>query len=251
MHPEFVEIGPITIYWYGIMFALAFVVAVLHWNRLARRDQRAPDIGVDLALWLLIGGIVGARIAYVISDFDHFRQAPLEILRIDQGGLIYYCGLIGASLALILCSRRRREPLWSLADFAVTALPIGHALGRFGCFLNGCCFGTETDLAWGVFLHGAVRHPTPLYETAFNGLLYVVLLGAYFRKRRDGTVFAIYMMIYPAGRFVMEFLRGDERVPGFGLNAAQDISLILFVIGILLWVFLPYRRHRHHGNHTR
>lgn len=250
MYPEFIQIGRITIYWYGVMFATAFIAAVVHWHGLARRDNRPAGIGVDLALWLLISGIIGARVAYVASDFARFRQTPLEIIRIDEGGLIFYGGFIGASLALIVFARVRREPLWSMADFAITAVPLGHAFGRIGCFLNGCCFGTPTTAPWGMALFDAVRHPTQLYEAGFNALVYALLLGLYLRKRRDGTVFAAYLMLYPAGRFFFEFLRGDERVTGFGLNVAQELSLILIVVGALLWIVLPNRLHAH-GKHHR
>ncbi len=251
MHPEFITIGNFTIYWYGVLFASAFIIAVIHWSLLARMDNRPSGIGVDLALWIMVSGILGARLAYVISDFEHFRASPMEILRIDQGGLIYYGGFIASFLAVLVFIKVRRESMLSMADFTITGIPIGHAVGRIGCFLNGCCYGTASDIPWGVWIHSALRHPTQLYETALNVLVYFALMILYFRKRRDGSVLALYMVLYPAGRFVIEFFRGDERLSGFGLNVAQELSLLLVILGIVLWFTLPQRLYQPHGNYKR
>ncbi|OGV43003.1 MAG: prolipoprotein diacylglyceryl transferase [Lentisphaerae bacterium GWF2_57_35] len=235
-----------------MLTALAFMAAVFHWNRLAKRDGRPPEFGYDLGLWMMISGILGARAAYIIANFQFFAAQPLEILRIDKGGLIYYGGFLGASLCLYIMARMRHETLWSLADFAVTGLPLGHAVGRIGCFINGCCFGHPTNSflgvqypegsePWKAYPHCDL-HPTQLYETAFNLLIYGLLLWYYPRKRKDGGVFALYLLTYPIGRFLVEFFRGDERLHWMGLNAAQELSVVLFGLGLLLWAFLPKTR---------
>ncbi len=237
------------IYWYGVLTAGAFMAAITHWNLLARREQRPPEFGSNLGLWLMLSGILGARTAYVMANLPHFAAHPLEIVRIDQGGLIYYGGFLGASLCLFILARRNKEPLWSLADFAVTGLPLGHAIGRLGCFINGCCFGAPTTLFTGVrypegsepwkVYPGCALHPTQLYEFAFNLLVYGLLFWYYPRKRANGAVFALYLLVYPVGRFLIEFLRGDERIKWLGLNAAQELSVVLFLMGVLLCLFLP------------
>jgi phosphatidylglycerol:prolipoprotein diacylglycerol transferase len=241
------HIGSRPIYWYGVMVALAFLAGVVHWTALGRRERRPPGFGSDLGFWIMLSGILGARLAYVAANWADFAAAPLEIVRIDQGGLIYYGGFLGACACLAIFARRHREPLWSLADFAVTALPLAHALGRIGCFLNGCCYGSITTVAWCVPVEGACRHPVQLYEAGLNLALYFALLWYYPRRRKDGAVFALYLLTYPPIRFLLEFFRGDARQRWLLFDAAQDISLVLFAIGVLLWFGLPNRRYRRHA----
>lgn len=229
------------IYWYGVMFALSFIACATHWNILGRREGRPPHFGSDLALMLMIAGILGARIAYVLANFSEYAARPVEILRIDRGGLIYYGGFILASLVLLVWARRRGERLAALADFGITAVPLGHAFGRVGCFINGCCYGKPWNGPLAVFTAGAMRHPVQLYETTFNIALYLGLLAVYLRKKRDGVVLATYFLLYGAWRFSIEFLRGDERLHWFGLNVAQEISIALMALGALLFLFLPAR----------
>ena len=240
--PVCFTIGQRPIYWYGVMTALGFLAAVVHWNILGRRDNRPVGYGSDLGFWLMLTGILGARIAYVLANLGQYASAPLDVLRIDKGGLIYYGGFICASACLYLMARLRREPLWSLADFAITGIPLGHAMGRIGCFLNACCYGSPTDSSWCVYAAGANRHPVQLYETAANLAIYLVLLAYYPRKKKDGAVFALYLTLYPIWRFLIEFLRGDERAQWLGLNAAQVVSLLLLAAGLMLWWMLPNRR---------
>jgi len=243
------HIGSRPIYWFGIMMALAFLAGMAHWNFFARRTGRDPALAGDLALWLMVGGILGARVAYGLANFDYFPQAPREILRVDQGGLVFYGGFLGALAALALLARRKREPLLSLADFCVTALPLGHAFGRIGCFLNGCCHGRNV-VHPDFFAFGLRQYPVQLYEAAFNLVLYVLLLRVALRRETTahaphGTLLALYLIYYPVGRFLLEFLRGDERLRLGALDAAQYLSLGLMLTGLLLWTFLR-RRHEHH-----
>jgi len=248
MHPVFIEIFGRPIYWYGVLTAIGFLAAVANWSYLSMRDGRAKGLGSDIGIWGMGGGILGARVAYIIANWSDYAQTPLEIIRIDKGGLIYYGGFIGGSLSIILLARLRREPLWSFADFVVTSVPLGHALGRIGCFLNGCCFGKNCELPWAVYHDQANRHPTPLYETGFNLAVYVILLWLYNRKkRRSGTVLGLYLLLYPLGRFFLEWTRGDDRMRWMGLTVAQEISVGLFVTGCILWIMLPDKRIKSDG----
>lgn len=241
MHPIAFNLGSRPIYWYGIMMACAFMAAMLHWAWIGRREKRPAGFWSDMAFWIMIGGILGARIGYILGNLDYFLAEPLKVIRIDEGGLVFYGGLIGCVLVVILLARRQREPVWSLADFAVGPLPLGHALGRIGCFLNGCCYGSETSCPVAVHMQDALRHPVQLYSFALNIALYIFLLWLYPRKRRDGEVLMAYCLIYPVLRFSVEFLRGDPRVHFAGLTSAQIVSIAIFVCGLLLWRFLPPR----------
>ena len=244
MNPVCFRILDRPIYWYGVMVAAAFLAAVIHWNALARRTRRPPGFGSELGFWIMLCGIVGARIAFIISELPSFVADPGEMLRVDRGGLIFYGGSLGAALGMVVLARVRKEPILSLADFTVTGLPLGHALGRIGCFINGCCYGSPTGLGFGATypknaeawnLYGDVPlHPVQLYEAVFNLLLYGFLLWAYPRRKRNGEVLALYLMTYPIARFLLEFVRGDPRLHWLGLTVAQEISLGLFVVGLAL-----------------
>lgn len=249
MHPIAFELGERPIYWYGIMMAAAFLAAMVHWAILGRREQRRSGFASDLAFWVMIGGILGARIGYIIGNLGYYAEHPAEIIRIDQGGLVFYGGVLGCILVVIFMARRQKEPVWSMADFTVSPLPLGHALGRIGCFLNGCCYGTETDCSLGVDMQDATRHPVQLYSVGLNLLLYVFLLWLYPRKRRDGNVLAAYCLGYPLIRFFLEFFRGDQRVRFLNLTAAQYVSILIFILGLLLWRYLPDKLFREKSNH--
>ncbi|MDD5678168.1 MAG: prolipoprotein diacylglyceryl transferase [Kiritimatiellae bacterium] len=229
------------IYWYGIMIAAAFLACITHLSLLGRREGRSYAFVSDLGFLAMVSGIIGARIAYVLANLDYFNQDLTLIIRVDQGGLIYYGGFIGAALAAIIYARARRVPFRSFADFVITALPLGQAIGRIGCFLNGCCYGTPGTPPWSVVVDGVERHPTPLYETIFCMAIYGILLWYYRKRPRSGRVFALYLILYPMGRFLLEFWRGDERLHWLGMNAAQELSLVLLAAGILIWFLLPVK----------
>ncbi len=237
------------IYWYGIFVALGFLVALFHWNSLARRLNMPDGIGSDLAFLAMVGGILGARAMYVAANWAYFSAHISEIPRIDKGGLIFYGGFLAAAFGVIIMSRIRRIPTWKLGDFTVSALPLGHAFGRVGCLLNGCCYGTPSKLPWAVHTAGDWRHPVQAYEAIFNLLLYFMLRHMLLKPCRSGLVTAAYLVSYGAWRFAIEFIRGDARMEGWaGLNAAQTLSLALVAAGIALtaWLCAPHKRGASH-----
>jgi phosphatidylglycerol:prolipoprotein diacylglycerol transferase len=222
--------------------ALAFVAGLLHWHWLGRKTGFDSSLASDLAFWLMVGGIIGARIAYVISNFDYYRSAPQYIFRVDQGGLIFYGGLIGGILAFYILAKWRHLKVIDLADFAITAVPLGHAFGRIGCFLNSCCGGAEV-VAPSIFTLGLTHYPVQLYEALFNFGIYGLLTWYFICRRgtKHGSVAALYLMTYPVCRFLLEFIRGDERMRVGGLDIAQLVSLILLLIGLFLWRVIQRR----------
>jgi len=243
-NPVCFHLGARPIYWYGIMVALAFLAGVLHLTWLARKTGRPETAGSDIGFWLMLSGVIGGRVAYIMANYRDYLADPWTIIRVDQGGLIFYGGFIGAMMAGIIYSRVKREPFLVFSDYVITALPLAHALGRLGCFLNGCCYGSITLLPWRVFVNGTPRHPVQLYEALLGLMVYGVLLWAYGRVKIPGRVLAVYLMLYPVGRFIVEFWRGDPRQHGFGLTVAQNISLVLFAAGVALWFLAPvFARH--------
>jgi len=244
MHRIFLEIGGYPIAWFGVMMVVAFFSGLISWNLLGRREGRDINFCSDLLLWVMVGGIVGGRLAYVASDFRYFMAQPVRILLLNQGGLIYYGGFIGAGVGILLFARQKRERLLPLLDFVITSVPLGHIFGRIGCFLNGCCYGARYDGLFSVRYPadseyaptGFSVHPVQLYEAAANLVVYGLLLWMYRHRRRDGQVLALYLTTYPVIRFLLEFLRGDER-ERWGLTVAQDVSVALFVVGVGLWIW--------------
>ena len=254
------------VYWFGIMLAMGFLAALASWTVLGRKEKRDFNYCSDMLFWVMISGIVGARIAYVISEWSTFVQDPITMLYVHRGGLIYYGGLIGAGVGVALFAARHHEKLLSLVDFVITSVPLGHVFGRIGCFLNGCCYGREHHGLFSVaypkgsqpwdnqVYAGLITndqpvslpvYPVQLYESAFNLVLYFILIWVYRNRNRnvDGRILALYLMTYPVERFLLEFLRGDDRMAAkfMGLDVAQAVSLGLFLLGLGLWVTLRDR----------
>ena len=240
--PVCFNVGSRPIYWYGVMMALAFLAGIGHWNWLSRRTGRDVSLGGDLAFWLMLGGIIGGRLAYVAANFSYYRAVPQEIIRVDQGGLIFYGGFIGGLLIFVAFARWHRLDVADLADFTVTAIPLGHAFGRVGCFLNGCCGGRAVEHA-SVWSCGFGHYPVQLFEAALNLGIYGLLTWYFLCRRgaRVGSVIALYLTTYPVCRFLLEYLRGDARMRLGAIDMAQGISIGLFVAGLVLWGII-YRK---------
>lgn len=246
MHPEFIRIGSYPIYWYGVMVALGFVVGSWVAIRRARRYELPPEILSDLVVWLVVSGIVGARLGYVAAHPGEFAANPVSVLWIRQGGLVFYGGMAGAVLATLLFARLRRVSLWKIADTMAPAVPIGHAFGRIGCLLNGCCFGRVCDLPWAVYLHGEHRHPSQAYMAIGNALVAALVLLIERRSRsrpglalRSGQLFWAYAFLYGLMRLIAEFFRDDYAfwLPGH-ISFAQVLSVVLMALAAVFWVRL-------------
>ncbi len=265
MHPDFISIGPLMIHSYGVMMALGFLAGLGTWILLGRREGHSSPFCTDLMFWIIVSGIVGARTAYVLENWAVYAADPLSIVRMDQGGLIFYGGFVAAAGAVIIFGRRHKVPLAGLFDFVVTAVPLSHALGRVGCFLNGCCFGSCTNavphvqfpqnsIPW----YSQVRaelidssaawskpvHPVQLYEAAFNFVVFGVVVWLYRRKLRPGMVTGVYLVLYAIGRFSLEFMRGDrgDRLAVQQLSIGQFVSLLVLLAGLVVLAVLGFTR---------
>ncbi|MBM4154254.1 MAG: prolipoprotein diacylglyceryl transferase [Lentisphaerae bacterium] len=240
MDPVCFHIGARPVYWFGVLAAMGFGAALWHWTRLARIERKPAEYASDVVLWIMVGGILGARLTYVVANWEVYAADLVGILRIDRGGLIFYGGFIGGTLAVLLLGMRRRENLLSLGDLVVSGVPLGHAFGRVGCYLNGCCHGDWTRHWIGQL--GGGRQPVQLYEAVGDVVIYYFLAKQYARGGRAGSIVALYLVTYPALRFMLEFLRGDERHMMGPLSLAQWISIGLLVSGIVALQRLRMRR---------
>jgi phosphatidylglycerol:prolipoprotein diacylglycerol transferase len=246
MHPLAFHLGPFTIHWYGVLVALGFLAGLWTAGRRAPLSGIAPEKILDVGPWLIVGAIVGARILYVISYWDEeFARAPItHIFMVQKGGLVYYGGLIGSSLAYIIYAVVRKLPFWRVADILAPSVALGYVFGRIGCLMNGCCFGRVCDLPWAVHFpephstHGQAVHPTQIYDSLLNLLLYGVLAWLYRRKKFDGQVFGYYLVGFAITRSTVEVFRGDYSSYYAGwITPAHLLSVGILTTGlILLWI---------------
>ena len=235
--------------WYGVLLACGFMAGLWTAGRRALRQNIHPETIMDLGPWLLIGAIAGARILYVVSYWkESFAGMPIkEIFMVQHGGLVYYGGLIGAALACALFARLKKLPLWRLADILAPSIALGCFFGRWGCLMNGCCYGRPTRLPWGIQFppgnesYPAYVHPTQIYDSLLNLTLYGFLAWLYRRKKFDGQVFAVYLICYAVLRSFVEQFRGDYTPAHYwcGLTPAQLVSIGVILAGALLLWKLP------------
>ncbi len=240
MYPILWSWGPLTLYTYGVLLALAF--AVTTW--LARRDAKALPPGrralnadqiQDFASAALLGGILGGRLLYVIVQWPAFAAAPALIPAIWRGGLIWYGGFAGGLLAGWIYLRAQGLPVLRALDQFIPFLAVGHAIGRIGCFFNGCCYGRSTEAWYGVQFPGHPRPvvPTQLFEAAGLVAMFFALRAARSTCHEPGRVFGLYLTCYAALRFGIEFFRGDQ-ARWHGLTLPQAVSIALLAIGYQL-----------------
>lgn len=261
VNPTIFNLGPLSIRWYGVMVASGFLAAYWLQNRRAKQyDLKQNDVA-DLTFIAMLAGIIGARVLYVIRYWHEFSGHAFDVLKIYQGGLVFYGGFIGAVLAIIVMARVRGWQLGRVADLMAPALPLGHAFGRIGCLLNGCCFGLhyegpgavlypafvepglinpvlDTQIRQGVVTftpelsHCAPVLPIQAIATIANLILCGLLLWlekkGYFRNR----LFLVYLVVYTVGRFVLEFGRGDYLTRVAGLTPSQITCLWLLPVAL-------------------
>lgn len=239
MHPVLFSFGSIRLYSYGVLVAIGVWMAVLLLRTNAKQIFIGSSTVVDLAFVAIVSGFIGARVFYVTQYWDYFRTSPLEVLKIWEGGIILYGGLIGGFVGFSIFVQAKRLPFLMLLDLFVPPLALAQGFGRVGCFLNGCCFGRSTRVPWGVsfpFLAGRV-HPTQLYEAVFCFFLAVFLFFLWRRYLKAGAVAFSYFILYPLGRFVIEFVRGDHPKVLLNLTLHQWISLVLVIATSLLFLW--------------
>jgi len=255
MRPVLFQAGGFSLHTFGVLVALGFISGIWIASRCARRSGIAAEAIQELVIpWILLGGLVGARILYVVSYWDQsFAGRPFaEVFQVWNGGLVFYGGLAGATLVALWRIRARGLPLWTTADCLAPGIALGHVFGRLGCFFNGCCHGRPSDAAWAMrFPKGVIPgdvpvHPAQLYEAGLNLALCGALAWLHGRRRFDGQVFSAYLVLYALIRVFTEWFRGDY---GYRSNPLDGIftpgtsaSLAPLAAGIGLWLVLRSRR---------
>ena len=247
MHPIFLKFSYITIHTYGFFVAMGFLAGILLAKSEAKRMGIDHEKIMDLCFYIMIAAIAGSRLFYVVINHEFFLSNPLDIFKIWNGGLVFYGGFIVALLTAFIYLKIHKIPVWRTTDIAALSLAMGHFLGRLGCFSAGCCFGKECDLPWAVtFTHpetlapiGIPIHPTQLYSSISNLIIFFFLW--FFRKRTkfDGQLFWMYVLIYGIARSLIEIFRGDFRGnPVFELlSVSQTIGISMSVIAVIMLIY--------------
>ncbi len=254
MYPELFRIGGFPITTYGIFLAVGMLLALFVTARLAAHDGLSKDKIYDLGLWTLVGGLVGSKILMILVE-PETNVFTLDFLR--SGG-VFYGGLLGGFLAVVIVVRMYKLPFWKVADAFAPGVALGQAFGRQGCFSAGCCWGKPTTLPWGVHftplgheytgvpivapdgsdLH---LHPTQLYESFIMLAVFGFLFWLHRRKKFDGQILIAYGIIYAIVRFSIEFIRDDPRgdlwgmTSQTGLSTSQMVSLVVLVAAVVFW----------------
>ena len=248
MFPVLLKIGPISIFTYGFFIAVGFLAGIFLAVKEAKRVGEDHEKIMDLCFYVLIAAILGSRLFYVATSPEMFLKNPVEILKIWNGGLVFYGGFIAAMVTGVIFLKVKNIPLWKTIDIMAPSIALAHFFGRIGCFFAGCCYGKYCDLPWAVtFNHsdslaptGIPLHPTQLYEALGNLAIFLFLF--FFRKVKkfDGQIFWIYVLLYGITRSVIETFRGDFRgdyIFGY-LSVSQVIGGFMAVVSlIMLFIF--------------
>jgi phosphatidylglycerol:prolipoprotein diacylglycerol transferase len=251
VHPVLIDLGFLRIPTYGVLLYSGIVLAIFLASRRARLVGLSSTHVMDLAAWVVLCGLAGAKILLVITDPSYLTSLS-GVWGLLRAGGVFYGGLVAALGAAVVLLRRFKLPFFPVADVLAPSVALGHFFGRLGCFSAGCCYGRSCGAPWGVvFTHplaaeisgtplGVPLHPTQLYEAAFNLANYAFLAWLFRRRPPAGSVLGAYMMSYGVARFVIEFFRGDPDrgfVLGGALSTSQAIAAVMVPLGmgILVW----------------
>lgn len=260
MHPELIQIGSLPVHTFGVLMGAGFLAGILYAVRECRKWGIDPDAIFNLSFWIMLSGVLGARLFYILVDLvqkgsaSEFVRNPRGILAIWEGGLVWYGGMILAMAVVFVLAKRYRLPLWRTVDVLTPATFLGLAIGRIGCVMAGDDFGKPTDVPWAITftnpealvypesLIGQPLHPTQFYmaiKSFFIAFVCHLILTRW--KRFNGQVAAVGLLLYPILRSIVEIFRGDTQrgfVPGTNgmLSTSQGISIVVFAVGVLgLW----------------
>lgn len=251
MHPVLFQLGPITIYTYGLFVATGLLLGITLALRQARREGLNSQLLLDMFFYIILAAIIGARILYVIQNVSSYRGNPLAVFKLWEGGLVFHGGLLGAIPVAWFFIKRYDLSFWSVFDVVAPSLAIGQALGRIGCFFAGCCYGIPTDVPWAVtFTHprslaplGIALHPTQLYSSLGCFIIFFVLVGLRKHRSFSGQLACLYLLFHSVFRFSVEFLRGDPKFWFWNHTLSHPQVISVGIFGSALVCYWYCRKH--------
>lgn len=261
---------------YGTLIVAGFLVGLWRAMRRCARSMKFepagsarrihPDLVFDLAIPALLFGLVGARLVFTLLNWNLYSAHPIEVLKIWSGGLSLHGGMLFAIIYLVGFCRSKRVSVLALGDVCAVSWAIAYTIGRFGCLLNGCCYGGACDLPWGIrfpdeqfpnsnpVVYTAPSHPTQLYGSAFNLVFFLILLWWERKRRPDGEIFYAYIGMYGLYRFIVEYFRvggtADYIRPNIHLTLTHIISLLMMAISVGSIAWLRQNRPAYYDAHT-
>ncbi len=240
MHPILARIGSLNIYSYGVFVAIGFLAAIRVAAREIARKGSDPETFYDMAFWLVLAAIAGARVFHVLVYWSHYAANPSEIYRLWNGGLVFYGGLLAAAAACIVFLRRRGLPFLPVADAAALGIPLGLAFGRIGCALAGCCYGKPANVPWAIVFSDPSSlapphvplHPTQLYESLAGFAIFGILAATRDRFATPGMRFWTMLILYGIARSLLEIFRDDPRgfLGPFSESQVVSAALVLYAV---------------------
>ncbi|QTD41854.1 prolipoprotein diacylglyceryl transferase [Sporosarcina sp. Te-1] len=248
MQNKLLTIGPVTLYGYGLMIAIGIFFAYRLLEYRARKHQFDVKHISSLTLWGLLGGFIGAKLLYWITQFPNIISNPRILLNIGEGYVVYG-GIIGGILAGLLYCKIQHLPFLKHLDLFAPSIALAQGFGRIGCLLAGCCYGAETNSWFGITFHhsdiapnGVALVPTQIMESVFSFGVCILLLLVAKRTKKVGLVACAYLILYSAGRFIIEFFRGDIIRGEVGiLSTSQFIALLIVLIASLILILQKYQ----------
>jgi phosphatidylglycerol:prolipoprotein diacylglycerol transferase len=254
MYPELFSIGPLTIHAYGLFVVIGLTVALLVAIRMGKAQGVKSEQVLDMGLIMILCAIIGSRLTYVFMNFSFYKDRPLEIFKIWEGGLVFSGGLVFVVPVMLWYLRRHHLSLWKTGDLCAPAIAIGQSIGRIGCFMAGCCYGKPTDVVWGViFTHpkslapqNISLHPTQLYSSLSGLIIFVVLMVLNAKKQFEGQVFLWFLILHSTARLFIERFRGDDRglIPGTDMSVTQLMALVVLIAAVVTLYVLKSRKER-------
>lgn len=236
INPVAFSIFGIDIMWYAILITTGIILGLYFVSKLAVVKGLDKEMPSDLLLWVLVPAILGARLYYVIFSWDYYSKNPSEIIMIRNGGLAIYGGLLTAFLITYIYSKKKKIPFLTILDIFAPGIALGQAIGRWGNFINKEAYGRATDLPWAIIIDGQKVHPTFLYESLGDFIIFIVLYNLCKKNRNEeGTIISLYFILYGILRFFVEGLRTDS-LYFLGMRVSQLVSLVLVVIGVVICI---------------
>lgn len=240
MNPIAFEVFGLSIGWYGIIISCGILLGVVIASYRAKKENIPADTIIDLVLWAVPVAVIGTRVYYVAFNWSYYGQNFLQIFNMRQGGLAIHGGIIAGVLVGYFFCKFKKIGFWKLADICAPSIILGQAIGRWGNFINQEAYGRPTNLPWAIEINGINVHPTFLYESLWNILVFAFLMYYSKKKKYEGQIFLLYLILYSAARFFIESLRVDSLMFG-SFRVAQLISIVTILGAIAVGIYLKKR----------
>jgi len=247
MHRVLFQIGGFSIYSYGVCITLALLICTALIRREAIRSNIRFDEVLDCLFWVIIGGLVGGRLLYVLINLKDYTGDPVRILAFRDGGMAVHGSVFLGAVSGYIAARVRKISFSKTADLIAPYIPLGQAIGRVGCFLNGCCYGKPASCGFYVIFEGDIvpRIPVQAISSVCLCLIFLMLLELKKKNFFDGAIILLYLMSYSLFRFGIEYFRGDNPCIAGGMTLAQVISIVIFAVSFAVFVAVHIKKTRY------